>query len=58
MGTMESLAKMMDPSDGCGYLLGDLNAKINMTTVVHNSHESLEPGPLTTSSLLLHWHDL
>ena len=45
------------PSDGSGNLLGAPNTKTNMTIVVPNSIESLEPGPLASRSLLLHWHD-
>jgi hypothetical protein len=44
-------------SDGSGNLLGALNTKTNVTIIVPNSDESLEPGPLASLSLLLHWHD-
>ena len=44
-------------SDGSGNLLRALNTKTNMTIVVPNGNESLEPGPLASPSLLLHWHD-
>jgi hypothetical protein len=46
-----------DPSDDSGNLLGALNTKTNVTTVVPNNDECLEPGPLASLSLLLHWHD-
>jgi hypothetical protein len=44
-------------SDDSGNLLGVLNTKTNVTIVVPNNNESLEPGPLASPSLLLHWHD-
>ena len=53
-----TLGQDVGPSDGSGYLLGALNTKTNMTIVVPNSDKSLEPGPLASPSLLLHWHDL
>jgi len=45
-------------ADGCGHLLGALDAKTHVTIVVTNSHKSLEPGALTGPSLLLLGHNL
>lgn len=45
-------------SGGSGYLLGALNTQTNITIAVPNSDKSLEPGPLASLSLLLHWQDL
>merc|ERR1719167_2177339 len=44
--------------DSSSNFLGALDAKTNMTIVISNSNESLKPSSLTSSSLLLHRHDL
>merc|ERR1719394_2309399 len=45
-------------ADGGGHLLGALDAQADVTVVVADGHESLEPGPLTGAGLLLDGHDL
>ena len=45
-------------TDGSCHLLAALDAESNVTVVVTDGHEGLEPGPLTGTSLLLHGHDL
>ena len=45
-------------ADGGGHLLGALDAQADVTVVVADGHEGLEPGPLTGTGLLLDGHDL
>merc|ERR1712018_665530 len=45
-------------ADSSGHLLGALDAQTHVSVVVSNSYESLEPGSLTSSGLLLDRHDL
>ena len=40
------------------YLLAALNAKSDVSVVVTDGYEGLEPGPLTSPGLLLHRHNL
>jgi len=48
-----------DGSTNCGgHFLRALDAKTNVTVVVTDGDESLEPGPLTGAGLLLDGHDL
>ena len=44
--------------DGGGHLLGALNSEPNVSVVVSDGDEGLEPGPLTGTGLLLDGHDL
>lgn len=41
-----------------GCLFGALNTRTNISIVVLNNDKNTEPGPVTSSNLLLHWHDL
>merc|ERR1719474_2552477 len=45
-------------TDSSGHLLGALDSQTNVSVVVTNGHEGLEPGPLTGTGLLLDGHDL
>merc|ERR1712061_639496 len=45
-------------TDSGGHLLGALHTQTHVSIVVTNSYESLEPGPLASSGLLLDRHDL
>lgn len=47
-------------ADGCCCtdLLCTLDAQANMSIVVADNNKGLEPGSLTGTCLLLHWHDL
>ena len=45
-------------TDSSGHLLGALDSQTNVSVVVTNGNESLEPGPLTSAGLLLDGHDL
>ena len=40
------------------HLLAALDAESDVTVVVTDGYEGLEPGPLTSSGLLLHRHNL
>jgi len=44
--------------DGSSYLLGALNPEPHVAVVVADGNKGLEPGPLTSPSLLLHRHNL
>jgi len=46
------------PTDGRGHFLGALDAQTDVAIVVPDGYKSLEPGALTSASLLLHRHDL
>jgi len=45
-------------TNGSGYFLSAFNTKSNMSIVVTNNNECLEAGSLTSTGLLLHWHNL
>merc|ERR1719183_491525 len=45
------------PADGGGHFLGALHAQTNVSVVISDSYKCLEPGPLSSPSLLLHRHD-
>ena len=45
-------------TDGGGDFLGALDSEADVTVVVADGNESLEPGPLTGTGLLLDGHDL
>ena len=46
------------PMDGSGYLLGALTPQTDLSIVISDSNNCLEPGPLASTGLLLRRHDL
>ena len=46
------------PTDSNGYLLRTLDTQTNMSVVIPDGDKCLEPGPLASTCLLLHRHDL
>jgi hypothetical protein len=44
-------------TNGRRYLLTALHSKTNMTVAVPDNDEGFEPSPLSSTRLLLHWHD-
>lgn len=51
------ISSLSGPPDDSAYILGALNIQTNITTVVLNDDENLEPGPLASSGLLLHQYN-
>merc|ERR1719342_1083456 len=45
-------------TDGSGNLFAAFHSKTNVSIVVSDGNKSLEPGPLSGTSLFLHGHDL
>jgi len=52
------LGKDDGTTDGSGDFLGALNTETDMAIAVTNNDEGLETGSLTSTGLLLDWHDL
>ena len=46
------------PTDGSGYFLGALDTQTDMSVVIPDGNKRLEPGPLASTGLLLHGHNL
>ena len=46
------------PTDGSGYLLEALDTQTDMYIVIPNGNKCLEPGPLASTGLFLHGHNL
>jgi len=46
------------PTDSSGNLLGALDTQADVSIVISDGNKRLEPGPLASTGLLLHRHDL
>ena len=44
--------------DSSGYFLGALDTQTDMSVVIPDGNKCLEPGPLASTGLLLHGHNL
>jgi len=57
-GDDRELGKDDSSTNGSGNFLGALNTQTNVSIRVTNDYKGLEAGSLTSTGLLLYWHNL